>query len=149
MVRFPHLLLFGLLLAGDGDALPIRYNTVTIAPTRSSIYIGFVTLALGTMARHDDIYASDYSAKVWPYFFWDEQGKIFIKVPDEALRRLQKGEAVDFTGHAVCDDGDQRKITGHAVPADLNSGSIQVRVFVTKYISLKFDTSYRVGTGAL
>lgn len=149
MMRLPHLLLLGFLLTGDGGALPVRYNTVTIAPTRSSIYIGFVTLAMGTMVRHDDIYASDYSAQVWPYFFWNEQGKIFIKVPDEALRRLQKGEAVDFTGHAVCDDGDQRKITGHAVPADLNTGSLEVRVFVTKHISLKFDTSYKVGADAL
>jgi hypothetical protein len=148
-MRFPGFLLLGLVLApaGPDAALPARYNTVIIAPARATIYVGFVTLALGPMARQRGTYASDYSATVWPYFFWNERGRLFIDVPDESLRRLQKGEAVDFVGHAVCADGAQRKVAGHAVPADLNSGSIQVRVFVTKHISLTFDTSYRVGTG--
>jgi len=74
--------------------------------------------------RHDDdaafvrkagVFSSTYSAKVFPYFFYNEKGKLTIEVSDDALRKLERGETIEFTGHGVSSEGEQR--ASKAVPS--------------------------------
>lgn len=124
--------------------LPLeRFNRVDIAPTKTSIYIGSVSMTMPPFTRDHGAYASTYSAKVFPYFFYNEAGRISIELSDDALRALERGEPVEFKGEAFNDDGESRRIEGRAVPGDALSGKIKVRVFVSKRIQLIFNTTYR------
>ncbi len=122
------------------------FEHVVIAPTKTSIYIGTVSMTMPTFARKDGRYESTYAAKVFPYFFSNEKGTLAITLSEESLRQLEKGEAVEFTGRAVNTDGEERRIEGRATPGEATagrSGKIKVRVFVSKRIELIFNTSYR------
>jgi hypothetical protein len=120
-----------------------RYDRVEIAPTKTSIYIGSVAMTMPAFARKGGVYESTYTAKVFPYFFYNEEGTLSIDVPDEALRRLARGEPIEFTGRAVNSSGAKRHVEGRAVPADATSGKIKVRVFISKRTQLIFNTTYR------
>jgi len=132
------------LAARGAEATLQRYDRVEIATAKTSIFIGSVTLTLTPFARKNGLYRSDYHAKVFPYFFYNERGWISIELPDEALHQLAKGATIQFKGRGMSDDGDERHIEGRAVPADANSGKIKVRVFVSKRIQLIFNTTYRL-----
>jgi hypothetical protein len=94
--------------------------------------------------RHSSVFSSTYSARVFPYFFYNERGRIWIVIPDDALRRVDRGESVDFVGHAISDYGDERRVDGHATPTGPSTGRIRVRVFVSRRISLSYDTTYEL-----
>lgn len=119
-----------------------RFNVVDIKPAVIPIIIATVTMTMPPFVRTKDTYASTYSAKVFPYFFYNEKGRIWIVVPEDLLRRAAKGQPVDFVGHALSDSGDERRVEGHAVPTGPWGGKIRVRVFVTRRISLNYDTTY-------
>ena len=136
---------WGLTAHGAEDAALKRYDHVEVAPTKTSIYVGSVSMKLTPFARRNGVYHSTYVAKVFPYFFWGEQGWIAIELSDDALRQLAKGEVVPFKGRGMNDDGEERHIEGRAVPTDASSGKIKVRVFVSKRIQLIFNTTYRIG----
>lgn len=139
----------GLALAVGAAEAPIgTFDRVTIAPTKTSIYIGTVAMTMPALDRKNGVYQSNYVAKVFPYFFSNEQGTLAIALSDEALRRLERGERVEFSGRAVNTDGEERRVEGNATPADARSGKIKVRVFVSKRIELIFNTSYRFGEKA-
>jgi hypothetical protein len=121
-----------------------RFNRVSISPATVSIYIGTISMTFQPFIRHNATYSSTYSARVFPYFFFNEKGRIWIVVPDDALRRIDRGESVDFTGHATSDSGDERRVEGHATPTGRSSGKIRVRVFVTRRIVLTCDTTYEL-----
>jgi hypothetical protein len=121
-----------------------RFGVVAIEPGKTSIYIGSVTLTLQPLVRHDQDYSAAYSATVFPYFFYDEGGRVTIRVPDDALRRVSRGEAVDFTGSGVSDAGAVRKIEGRATPTGPEAGRIKVRIYVSKRIALIFNTTYQI-----
>jgi hypothetical protein len=125
-----------------------RYAQVTVDATQTSIYVGSVSLTMPPFARLAGAYVADYSAKVFPFFFYNERGHISITFSDENLRQLQRGETVHFTGHASTTDGAERRIEGRAIPDGANTGhgKIKVRVWVGK-IELIFNTVYRF-TGA-
>ncbi len=129
------------LRAADADLS--RYERVEIAPTKTSIYIGSVSMTMPTFVRHDGTYSSTYSAKVFPYFFYNEKGRLSIDVSDDDLRRLEHGEPIELHGHGESSTGDVRRIEGRAVPVDARGGKIKVRVFVSKKIQLIFNTTYR------
>lgn len=133
----------GLALAAAAGAARAPYDTVTVEPTRTSIYVGSVRLRMPPFTRKGDAYESTYVAKVRPYFFASESGTIRIEFEDEALRRLAAGETVEFTGEGRNEDGDLRPVTGRAVPTDARSGRIKVRVRVSPRIELIFNTTYR------
>lgn len=100
------------------------------------------------LVRKNGTYESTYTANVFPYFFSNEKGTLAITLPDESLRKLERGEPVEFSGRAVNTDGEERRITGKATPeegAHALRGKIKVRVFVSKRIELIFNTSYRFG----
>lgn len=119
---------------------------VSVAPTRTSIYIGSVSLTMPTFQREGAMYQSTYVCKVFPYFFYNEKGTLAIEVPDEALARLAAGETITFTGRAETTEGKPRRIEGRAVPASPTEGKIKVRVFVTEKLELIFNTTYRFPT---
>ena len=120
-----------------------RYDRVEIAPTQTSIYLGSVSMTIPSFERKSGVYESEYTAKVFPFFFYNEQGRLYIDVSDETLLRLARGETIEFTGRGVRDDGLVRHVVGRAICTDSISGKIKVRVFVTRTIQLIFNTTYR------
>jgi hypothetical protein len=119
------------------------HAAVEIAPAKTSIYIGSVTMIMPTFQRTGARYESSYVARVFPYFFYNERGTLAIDFTAEQLTRLDRGERVDFQGRARSESGEPRRIEGHATPTDATSGKIKVRVFVTEKIELIFNTTYR------
>jgi hypothetical protein len=121
-----------------------RFDQVTVDPTKTSIYVGSVSLTMPPFLRHGGVYTSEYKATVFPLFFYNERGRIAIEFPDESLQRLERGEVVYFKGHAINADGEERRVEGRAVPEGpaTDRGKIKVRVWVGK-IELIFNTLYR------
>jgi hypothetical protein len=128
--------------AADQCALT-RYERAEIAPAKTSIYIGSVTMTMPTFIRAAGTYEAAYKARVMPYYFSNEAGQIRIHFPDASLLKLEAGEAIEFTGLAVRNDGLERRVEGKATPSNQHSGRIKVRVFVSKNTELIFNTTYR------
>jgi len=120
-----------------------RYDHVVVDPAKTSIYVGSVTMSFTPATRTAGAYESNYSARVFPYFFMSEKGKLVLDAPDEALRKLARGEVVDFTGRGVSTSGEARRFEGRATPADATTGKLKVHVFVSKRIDLIFNMTYR------
>jgi hypothetical protein len=121
-----------------------RYRIAAIAPSRTSIYIGSVSLTVEPLVLQGGAYESKYVATVFPYFFYNERGSFSIAMPPESLRRVSRSEPFEFTGRAVSSDGEERRISGKAVPTDATHGRIKVRIFVSKRIALIFNTTYEI-----
>jgi hypothetical protein len=151
-MRAPHLLLLacGCLCAGAGahagNEAPatVRYVTAEIAPAKTSIYVGVVKLMVSPMTRHGSAYSSTYTAKVFPYFFYNETGEFSIQVSDADLFRLASGQAIDFIGHALRTDGVDRLVRAHATPSSLADGQVKVRVVISPRLTLIFNTTYHL-----
>lgn len=124
-------------------AATARWDRVTVPPSKTSIYVGSVTLTMPEFTRRDEGYESSYTARVIPYFFFNESGRIRIEFSAVQLERLARGEVVEFTGAGRRDDGTERRVEGKATPADARSGKLKVRVFVSKSTELIFNTTYR------
>jgi hypothetical protein len=129
--------------ARAAEASPAGFQHVAIAPAKTSIYIGTVAMTMPTFARAGERYESRYVAKVFPFFFYNEAGRLAIDVSDEQLAALARGEPIEFKGRGIRDDGTERRIEGKATPADPTSGKVKVRVFVSAKIELIFNTTYR------
>jgi hypothetical protein len=125
------------------DLPPGRFARVEVAPARTSIYVGTVSMTMPPFARQDAGYQARYSAKVFPYFFYSEEGTLVVDVSEDMLRRLAAGEPVEFGGRARSDDGAERRVEARAVPVDAATGRIKVRVFVSRRLELIFNTTYR------
>jgi hypothetical protein len=143
----PALAALALLSAPLRCAEPVAapdFRRVEVKPTWTSIYIGTVSLQMPPFARTAaGEFESTYSARVLPYFFYNETGRIGIRVSAAALRQLARGETIEFSGHAVNHAGEERPIEGRATPADATSGRLKVRVRVSPRIELIFNTTYR------
>jgi hypothetical protein len=125
------------------DSRTPNHARVVVAPTKTSIYVGSVSMTTATFGRVNGGYETTYVAKVFPYFFYNENGRLRIEISDESLSKLAGGEAINFQGRAVRDDGAERRVEGRATPTDAMSGKIKVRVFYSKRIELIFNTTYR------
>lgn len=149
LIRGLFVLVTAALLAGAQDQpapdppLPQRYQSARVATAKTSIYIGNVKLEMPVFQREGEVYSSTYEAKVFPFFFYNESGRISITIPDADLHRLAAGERVYFTGEAFSTKEEPRRVEGHADPADAESGKIKVRVWVSKNIELIFNTTYQ------
>lgn len=144
---FPILAVLAILPQILAAEAPIeRYRRVEVEPTWTSIYIGTVSMRMPVFTRENGRYASTYTAKVFPFFFYGEHGRMSIDVPDEKLRALERGETIEFEGRAENSEGEERRIEGRAVPTDADSGKLKVRVFVSNRIQLIFNTTYRFGS---
>ena len=138
-------LMVGVVVSGlraDTTQLAGNWDSVRIAPMKTSIYVGSVTLTTGEFRRDGDKFTATYEAKVWPWFFWGETGRISILLPDADLASLAQGEKAEFTGDAQNHKNKPRKVTGRAQPADATSGKIKVRVSVDG-TELIFNGTYR------
>ena len=134
------------LRSAEAAAAP-DFHRVEIKPTWTSIYLGTVSLQMPPFTRTAaGDYESTYSARVLPYFFYNETGRIGIRVSNDALQQLARGETIEFSGRAVNHAGEDRAVAGKATPADGTSGRIKVRVRVSPRIELIFNTTYRFGT---
>lgn len=123
------------------------YDSVTVAPMKTSIYVGSVVLTTGLFRREGEQFTSIYDAKVWPWFFWGETGRITITLPLAELEKLARGERIEFTGEAFNQKNKPRKITGRADRLEGASGKIKVRIGVDD-IELIFNGNYRFDRAA-
>jgi hypothetical protein len=138
------LFLAGLTAVLHGETpLDARYNKAAVEPVTTSIYVGYVKLTAPIFTRTRTGYVSTYDASVFPFFFWSEHGQMTIEASGNDLRRLARGETVEFKGHAETSEGETRQVEGRAVPQDATRGKLKVRVFVSKRIQLIFNTTYR------
>jgi hypothetical protein len=129
--------------ASSADRPAEAYAQVEIAPTKTSIYIGTVSMTMPAFTRTAGTYSSTYGAKVFPFFFSNESGRLSVEISDALLQQLGRGEPIEFHGRAVNESGAERRIEGKATPADAASGKLKVRVFVSRRIELIFNTTYR------
>jgi hypothetical protein len=81
---------------------------------------------------------------VFPYFFYNETGRIWIVVPEHELHAIDHGSAIDFTGSAISASGDKRRVEGKAMPTGPTTGRIRVKVYVTRKIALTYETTYEL-----
>jgi hypothetical protein len=125
------------------EALTDGYTRVVVAPARTSIYLGSVSMTMPVFVRVNGGFEAAYVAKVFPFFFYNENGRLRVEISDDALRQLERGEPITFQGRAVREDGAERRVEGKATPADATSGKIKVRVFYSRRIELIFNTTYR------
>jgi hypothetical protein len=135
-----------------GTALGVRASVgdrVSIPPMKTSIYVGSVTLTPGDFLRAGAEFTATYEAKVWPWFFWSERGRITVVLPEADFARLLAGGTVEFTGEALNHKGKPRKVSGRAQPSGngSHSGKIKVRIGVDD-IELIFNGTYRLGAAA-
>jgi hypothetical protein len=128
---------------GGGDPLA-RFNVVAIKPASTSLFLATVSMSFQPFVLHRTVFSSTYSARVFPYFFWSEKGRIWIVVPADGLSRADHGETIAFTGHARNEAGEERKVEGHATPTGPLGGNIQVRVYVSRRIFLTYDSTYEL-----
>lgn len=148
MTRFP-LLYLGLMLvtAGALRAAPtgpaVEWRTVAIEAMNTSIYIGRVTLTTSEFTRTGEQFTATYEARVWPWAFWNETGRITINLPSADIARLQRGERVEFTGEATNHRNKPRHVTGRADRTGEGTGKIKVRIGVDD-TELIFNGTYRV-----
>jgi len=148
MMRFPRLcflLLLGAVAALRADqAMPAgEWDSVTIEPVKTSIYIGSVTLSTSEFRRSGDEFTATYEAKVWPWFWWNESGHITIQLPAADLARLARSERVEFKGEAFNQKNHPRHVSGHADRTREGAGKIKVRIAVDG-TELIFNSTYRV-----
>jgi hypothetical protein len=129
---------------GETAALGSRYGRVDVAPTKTSVYIGSVTMTMAPFVRVGGAYGSTYRAKVFPFFFYNESGELTVDISDEMLRAVDRGEAIEFKGRGVSSSGEERPVTGKVTPTSATEGKIKVRVSVSKRIELIFNTTYRL-----
>ena len=135
---------FALALPARGAEQSLRaFDQAEVAPSKTSIYVGSVALTVSKLTRTQGGFSTAYTAKVFPYFFYNENGTLSIDFTDDMLRQLERGEAVEFKGRAVRTDGDARPVEGKATPIDAAHGKVKVRVFYSKRIELIFNTTYR------
>ena len=92
-------------------------SRVAVAPMKTSIYVGSVTLTTTDFLAQDEGFQATYEAKVRPWFFWGETGRITIRLPAAELARLTQGHAIEFTGEATNHRNKPRTVTGRAQPA--------------------------------
>ena len=109
---------------------------------KTSIYVGSVTLTTGVFERQGSTLGTTYAAKVFPWFFWGETGKIMITLTDTDLANLAKGEKAEFTGEAFNHKNKPRQVTGRAEPADATSGKFKVRIMADG-VELIFNGTYQ------
>ncbi len=121
-----------------------RVAPVLVDRTKTSIYLGSVSLTLTPLLRREGGYTAGYTARVVPFFFFNEHGEFSIDFSDEQLGRLLRGETVNFEGRARTSGGRERRIGGRAVPEGAGSarGRIKVRVHVGK-VELIFNSTFR------
>ena len=136
------LLLGAVTLRADLSRPAGDWDVVTVAPMKTSIYVGSVTLTTTDFRREGDRFTTTYEAKVRPWFFWSETGRATITMTAAQLEKLAKGERVEFTGGGANHKNKPRTISGYAERTDGATGKIKVRLNADG-IELIFNGTYR------
>jgi hypothetical protein len=118
-----------------------------IGPSSTSVALrGKASLIVSPLTHRDGNYVGDYQLKVRPYFFKSEKGSLLLAASDDAVRKLQAGTAINFTGQAVTHkDGRTHIVLGRATPSSRDRGSVTFSI-VTDDARIVFNTSYHFGT---
>jgi hypothetical protein len=118
-----------------------------IDPSSTSVALrGKASLIVSPLTHREGNYVGDYQLKVRPYFFKSEKGSLLLAASDDAVRKLQAGTAISFTGKAVTHkDGRMHVVLGRATPSSGNCGSVTFSI-ITDDAKIVFNTSYRFGT---
>lgn len=113
-----------------------------IHPTSTSVAGGKASLTISALRRQAATYIGEYDLKVSPWYFKNETGKLLMNVPEEAIRKLTQGIAVNFTGKATTHaDGTSRPINARATPSGNGRGSVTFS-FVGDSRKVIFNTTY-------
>ena len=113
-----------------------------IGPSSASVALGKASLIVSPLTHRDGNYVGDYQLKVRPYFFKSEKGSLLLAASDDAVRKLQAGTAINFTGQAVTHkDGRTHIVLGRATPSSRDRGSVTFSI-VTDDARIVFNTSY-------
>jgi hypothetical protein len=132
--------------AAEPAAAPTNWDRVSVAPMKTSIYVGSVTLTTEPFVRSGSTLSTSYTAKVWPWFFWGETGRITITLTDANLASMARSETTEFKGEAFNHKNKPRTVTGRTQPADAVSGKFKIRILADGY-ELVFNGNYRFGEG--
>jgi hypothetical protein len=115
---------------------------LVIGPSSASVALGEASLIVSPLTHRDGNYVGDYQLKVRPYFFKSEKGSLLLAASDDAVRKLQAGTAINFTGQAVTHkDGRTHIVLGRATPSSRDRGSVTFSI-VTDDARIVFNTSY-------
>jgi len=113
-----------------------------INPSSTSVALGKASLIVSPLTHREGNYVGDYQLKVRPYFFKSEKGSLLLAASDDAVRKLQAGTAINFTGQAVTHkDGRTHIVLGRATPSSSDRGSVTFSI-VTDDARIVFNTSY-------
>ena len=118
-----------------------------IDPSSTSVALrGKASLIVSPLTHRNGNYAGDYQLKVRPYFFKSEKGSLLLAASDDAVRKLQAGTAINFTGKAVTHkDGRTHIVLGTATPSSGDRGSVTFSI-ITDDAKIVFNTCYHFGT---
>jgi len=130
--------------AGTSNALTRK---LLIDPSSTSVALrGKASLIVSPLTHRDGNYVGDYQLKVRPYFFKSEKGSLLLAASDDAVRKLQAGTAISFTGKAVTHgDGRTHVVLGRETPSSGERGSVTFSI-ITDDAKIVFNISYRFGT---
>ena len=118
-----------------------------IDPSSTPVHLGKATLIVSPLKRRGGNYVGNYQLKVWPYFFKSETGTLVLGASEDFVRRLQSGEAIDFTGKAVTrEDGTTHVVLGRATPLSGDRGTVIFSIVTEKNAKIIFKTSYHFET---
>lgn len=145
LLRAAVVLVLGLaaIAASRAGSSATDWDRVSVPRMKTSIYVGSVTLSLGTFEREGNSLRTSYEATVFPWFFWGETGRITITLPAQDVERLARGETVEFTGEAFNHKNKLRTVTGRAQPSGAADGKIKVRIGVDD-TELIFNGTYHL-----
>ena len=119
---------------------------LVIGPSSASVALGKASLIVSPLTHRDGNYVGNYQLKVRPYFFKSEKGSLLLAASDDAVRKLQAGTAINFTGQAVTHkDGRTHIVLGRATPSSRDRGSVTFSI-VTDDAKIVFNTSYHFET---
>ncbi len=117
-----------------------------IDPSSTSVALrGKASLTVSPLTHRDGNYTGDYQLKVRPYSFKNEKGSLLLAASDDAVRKLEAGTPINFTGKAVThNDGRTHIVLGRATPSSGDCGSVTFSI-VTDDAKVVFNTSYHFG----
>jgi hypothetical protein len=119
-----------------------------IDPSSTSVALrGKASLIVSPLTHRNGNYVGDYQLKVRPYFFKSEKGSLLLAASDDAVRKLQAGTAINFTGKAVTrKDGRIHVVLGRATPSSADRGNVTFSIITDDDGKLVFNTSYHFET---
>lgn len=135
------------LRAAPPPAATTGWDRVLIPPMKTSSFFGSVTLITEPLVRQGSTLVTGYEARVWPWFFWSETGRITITLTDANLASMARSETTEFTGEASNHKKKPRQVTGRAVPTDAFSGKFKIRIMADGH-EVIFNGGYRLESGA-